>query len=129
MPKINGTPKVRFNLLDRKAAETYVFAFFHYRGGQRLKYSAGEKVRPIFWDDDHQRLRLDKRHPEHSDINITLNNLEITILQVFRDFNKGEISPADFRKELDYRLGYVPRPETKLEKALPFFEFIENYTS
>jgi len=129
MPKINGTPKVRFNLLDRKAAETYVFAFFHYRGGQRLKYSAGEKVRPNFWDDDRQRLRLDKRHPEHTDINLSLNNLELTILQVFRDFNNGEISPADFRKELDYRLGYVPRPETKLEKALPFFEFIENYIS
>jgi integrase len=129
MPRINGTPKVRFNLLDRKAAETYVFAFFHYRGGQRLKYSAGEKVRPAFWNEKSQRLRLDKRHPEHTDINLSLNNLELTIIQIFRDFNSGDISPADFRKELDYRLGYAQRPESTQEKVVPFFEFIEDYIS
>ncbi len=43
MPKVKGTPKVRFNLLDRKAELTYLFAYFHYQGGQRLKYSAGGK--------------------------------------------------------------------------------------
>lgn len=129
MPRINGTPKVRFNLLDLKATETYVFAYFHYRGGQRLKYSAGEKVRPSFWNSKTQRLRLDKRHPEHTDINLSLNNLELTIIQVYRDFNSGDISPAEFRKELDYRLGYAVRPESEQQKILPFFNFIEDYIS
>lgn len=129
MPKVNGTPKVRFNLLDRKAEVTYLFAFFHYRGGQRLKYSTGEKVRPAFWDDTTHRLKLNRKYPEHTDINLRLNQLELTITQVFRDFNNGDISPENFRKELDYRLGYAPRPENSKVKAPPFFEFIETYIS
>ncbi|GAB4498873.1 MAG: site-specific integrase [Saprospiraceae bacterium] len=127
MPRINGTPKVRFNLFDKKAELTYLFAYFHYQGGQRLKYSTGEKVRPAYWDDETQRLRLNRKHPEHSDINLRLNHLELTITQVYRDFNNGDISPEDFRKELDYRLGYAQRPESKAAKAPPLFDFIQTF--
>lgn len=127
MPKVNGIPKVRFNLLDRKAELTYLFAFFHYQGGQRLKYSTGEKVRPAYWDDKTYRLKLNRKHPEHSDINLRLNNLELTITQVYRDFNNGDISPDDFRKELDYRLGYAHRPESKEAKAPALLDFIQTF--
>jgi len=139
MPKINGTPKVRFNLHLKKQDITYLMAYFHYRGGQRLKYSTGYKVRVKFWDTVTQRLKLSMKHPEHSklsmkhpehsDINLHLNKLELTILDIYRDFNNGDISPENFRKELDYRLGYAPRPESVQVKAPPFFDFIESYIS
>jgi integrase len=125
MPKVNGTPKVRFNLLDRKSELTYLFAFFHYQGGQRLKYSTGEKVRPEFWDDQTQRLKLNRKYPEHSDINLRLNCLEVAITEVYKDFNNGDISPDVFRKELDYRLGYAKRPESKAAKVPALFESIQ----
>ncbi len=125
MPKVNGIPKVRFNLLDRKAELTYLFAFFHYQGGQRLKYSTGEKVRPEFWDDQTQRLKLNRKYPEHSDINLNLNKLQVAITEVYKDFNNGDISPEDFRKELDYRLGYAKRPEDKAAKVPTLFESIQ----
>jgi len=129
MPRINGTPKVRFILHLKKHESTYLFAYFHYRGGQRLKYSSGYKVRVKFWDTIAQRLTLNRNHPEHSDINRHLNKLELTINDIYRDFNNGGISPDDFRKELDYRLGYAPRPEPIEVKTTPFFEFIEAYIS
>jgi integrase len=129
MPRINGTPKVRFNLFDKKAESTYIFAYFVYRG-HRLKYSSGEKCRTAFWDAKRQRLHLDKRHPEHTDINLNLNKLEMTILDIYRDFSNGDIQTDDFRNEIGYRLGYVPRPETIIEQAKaaqPLFVFIERY--
>lgn len=129
MPRINGTPKVRFILHLKKQESTYLFAYLHYRGGQRLKYSSGYKVRVKFWDTTAQRLKLNRNHPEHSDINLHLNKLELTINDVYRDFHNGDILPEDFRKELDYRLGYVPRPEIAEVKAPPLFKFIESYIS
>lgn len=127
MPKVNGIPKVRFNLLDRKAELTYLFAYFHYQGGQRLKYSTGEKVLPAFWDDKTYRLKLNRKHPEHNDINLRLNKLELTIIQIYGDFNNGDISPADFRKEIDYRLGFAKRPESPKTIAPPLLDFIQTF--
>ena len=127
MPIVKGTPKVRFILHLKKQETTYVSAYFHYRGGQRMKYSTGYKIRVEFWDTKTQRLQLNRKHPEHSEINLYLNKLELTISEIYRDFNNGDISPEDFRKELDYRLGYVPRPEIEQVTVPPFFEFIETY--
>ena len=92
-----------------------------------MKIAAGEKVRPIFWDAKTQRLRLDRRHPEHTDINLRLNQLELTINQIYRDSNNGDISTADFRKEIEYRLGYAPRPESLTIKSPAFFAFIQTF--
>ncbi|MEO6758202.1 MAG: phage integrase SAM-like domain-containing protein [Saprospiraceae bacterium] len=127
MPRINGTPKVRFNLWDKREELTYVFAYFHYEGGQRLKYSTGYKVRPEFWDGKTHRLKLNRKYPEHTDINLHLNKMELTITQIYRDFDNGEILPEDFRKEMDYRLGYAKRPENKAVKAPTLFSFIQTF--
>jgi len=125
MPKINGTPKVRFNLLNRKEEHTYLFAIFQYRG-QRLKYSSGEKVRPEFWNDEMQRLNLNRKYPEHNDINQRLNKLETTIIQIFTEFDNGNISRDEFRKELNYRLGYEARPNNQPNDFPDLFTFSQS---
>jgi len=127
MPRINGTPKVRFNLFDKNAEETYLFAIFHYQGGQRLKYSSGEKVRTAFWDEKTQRLKLNRKYPDHTDINLNLNHLELTITQIYKDFDNGNLSPEQFRKELDFRLGYAARPENRKAPTPPLFDFIQTF--
>lgn len=130
MPKVNGMPKVRFNLFqlhkDEKS-EAYINLLFNYKAG-RLKVSSGEKVRPEFWDAKSQRATTDKRNPTaHVRINDTLDALAAATIQIYRDFNLGAISLGEFRRELDYRMGWKPRPSQEEQKpALTFFEFVEH---
>lgn len=128
MPRINGTPKVRFNLYDKSAETCYVYAVFRYNGGQRMKYYTGEKVRPAFWDKKNQHLHLNRKYPEHSDINLRLSHLAILINQIYAEFRNGELTTDQFRKELNYRLGYEKRPEFRVSTP-SLFEFIEVFIS
>ena len=127
MPKVNGTPKVRFNLLNRKEEKTYLYALLTYRNGQRVRYAAGEKIRPEFWDSKSQRLTLNRKYPEHNDINLHLNKLELTMVEIYRDFENGNITPDDFRNEIDYRMGYKTRPANDGKNHPTLFDFIETY--
>lgn len=124
MPKVKGTPKVRFTLFSTKepTKETYITLYFHYRG-TRLKYSTGEKVKPEAWDFSKQRAIANRKWPEHTDLNLRLNQLEEKTIQIFRESDWGNIEPADFSRELDRRMGYAPGPDEK-PKVPALLDFI-----
>lgn len=127
MPKAGKVPAVRFNLKSHNATEqnleTLISLVFRYHG-KRLVYSTGEKVKPKYWDG--QKAKYTKNHPEYVDLNQRLNSLEKLAIDIFREFDFGNISIADFKKELSYRSGKEERPETK-SKIPTYFEFIEQF--
>jgi integrase len=124
MPKVNGIPKVKFNPLTTKKEVTYLYTLFNYNG-HTLRFGSGEKVYTEFWNNETQRLNLNRKHPEHSDINIRLNDLASLVLQIYKDFDNGEILPDEFRNEVEYRMNWKKRPVNEIEKNPTFFEFVE----
>jgi integrase len=122
MPKVKGTPTVRFILqstLEPKV-KTYVFLYFVYKG-KRLKYSTGIKVRPDAWTN----ARANAKCPERADINEDLAKMERFTIEIFRE-TAGKIEPIEFRLELDYRMGYKERPEVLKMKVPTLLEYLEN---
>lgn len=127
MPKVSGLPKVRFHLDTELNGERYILLVFRYAGG-KLKRGTGEKVSPKFWDAKSQRATMDKRaNQKHIRINSTLDSLAAVVIEIWREFNSGSISQEDFRNEIDYRMGYKPRPAPPVPANVPtLFEFIQN---
>lgn len=126
MPKVSGLPKVKYNL-ETKGNATYIHLVFRYQAG-RLKRATGEQVNPKFWDAQSQRAVFDKRHPnQHVQINDVLDSLSAVVIQIYRDFNLGAISIADFQKEIDYRMQYKARPTPSAPDVLPLFDFIQTF--
>lgn len=123
MPKVKGTPEVRFILQSTTEPKkpTYVFAYFHYKG-KRLKYSTGEKVCAEAWRNG--RAIANAKYPENIDVNSNLDKIRGYTIEIFRETG-GAIEPIEFRKELDYRMGYAVRPENVVAKNPTLLEFIE----
>lgn len=126
MPKVKGDPQVNFNLTTTKGPTAYIILFYHYRG-HRVKFSTGQKCNPAFWDAERQRVKLDKRHPEHSTVNNALEDISSAVRGIYKDFNKGaDITPEEFKKEISYRMGWEARP-TPGKLAVPaLLDFVEN---
>lgn len=126
MPKVTGTPKVKFNLVSYKLDPSYIVLFFHYHG-KTLRTSTGEQCSPKYWDKERQRVRLDKKHPHHSEINNTLDRIAVKVLEIYTDFNLGaDITPEQFKAELSYRMKWKPRPAAASPATVPLFTFIED---
>lgn len=123
MPKVKGTPAVRFILQSTKEPKTpsYVFLYFYYKD-KRLKYSTGEKVCPEAWSKG--RAVVNRKYPENLDVNLRLNRLEELTITIYRE-TEGQIEPDAFRRELDYRMGYAVRPGNEKKKIPSLLEFIE----
>ncbi len=123
MPKVKGVPTVRFILQSTKEPKvpSYVFLYFVYKG-QRLKYSTGEKVCPEAWTKG--QAIANRKYPENTDVNLRLNRLEGFTIDIYRE-TAGQIDPVDFRRELDYRMGYAVRPENTKVAIPTLLQFIE----
>lgn len=123
MPKVKGIPEARFILQSTKEPKvpSYVFLYFHYKG-QRLKYSTGEKVCPEAWRKG--KAIANAKYPENTDVNLRLDKIKGFTVDIYRETG-GEIAPAAFRKELDYRMGYAIRPGNEKAKIPSLLEFIE----
>lgn len=123
MPKVKGTPEVRFILQSTTEPKkpSYVFAYFSYKG-KRLKYSTGEKVCPEAWRKG--RAVASAKYPENTDVNLRLDKIRNHTIEVYRE-TEGAIEVPDFRKELDFRMGYAVRPENVVAKVPTLLEFIE----
>jgi site-specific recombinase XerD len=112
---------VNFYLKDKNAkTETLIYLFFSF-GGQRLKYSTGEKIKPNLWLEDKQRVK-----PQASgsiQINKWLNTLEENILEVYREArNKGEVITVEYVRSKLHQF----RPNISTSSFLDrFTEFIE----
>ncbi|MBL7781581.1 MAG: site-specific integrase [Saprospiraceae bacterium] len=91
-----------------------------------MKYSTGEKVCPEAWSKGRNQSRAiaNAKYPENTDVNINLDKLARFTVEVYRETG-GNINPVDFRKELDYRMGYAVRPEDDKGKIPTLLEFIE----
>jgi integrase len=124
MPKVLGEPTPRFNMQFAYQEESPVAMAFRYTSrGQRhfLKYSPGLKIARKDWDKKNQ---FPKRTPANAKMIAKLNKLAEITLQVWRE-TEGDILPADFRQELNYRFLKHPRPEDR--PALTMLEFIDGY--
>lgn len=100
-------PEARFVLKEPTSeSKTLVYLLYRY-GGNRLKYSTGEKIYPKFWNEKKQRARETNAFPEYSNFNHRLNKIETAINNVYRqqDIDEvAEISPLSLRIELDKEL-------------------------
>ena len=106
MPKVIGTPNVRFNLSNVRPSSATVNVFFRY-GGKRLVYAAELKINPKNWN--RQLQRVNRKEPDHLAVNQYLNELEQLTKAVYNDL--GDVPTKDFRDEIEYRLGRRQRPD------------------
>ena len=122
MPKVKGTPTPRFILLTQKEPKqpTYIHMYFHYKG-KRLKYSTGEKCPPEAWAKG--KAKTTGKYSKNTNVNLTLNKIQELTIEIYRD-TKGELTPDQFKKELDLRMGYE---NTTPEPVFNFPNFIETF--
>lgn len=126
MPKVLGTPTVRFNLHNKSDKETYLVMFFRYpynRKTQRLKYNPGLKIKTKYWDNESQ---FPKYSPQTSDLIGNLTDLRRIVLETYERFN-GQLSLKEFRAELQHRWEGKPRPQEVEEKLPSFGEFLKKF--
>lgn len=130
MPKSSKIPAVRFNLKSHDSkiqdSEVLIILVFRYLR-KRLVWSTGEKVKPRYWNSG--RAKYTNRHPEYSELNSRLNELEELTKNIFKENGFGKISIQDFKQELAYRSGKQERPIDSSKQIPSFFEFIEDYIS
>lgn len=125
MPKILGEPTPRFNLQFANQPESPIVMYFRYSyQGQKylLKYSPGEKIATKLWD----KNQFPKKHPTTSQLIGRLSQLEALTLDIYRQTG-GNITPQDFRQELNHRYLGHPRPEEEKPYLPSFLEFIAQY--
>lgn len=124
MPKVL-TPKVRYNLYRIEDGEGYVIAIFRYSQGT-LRFNPGAKVEVKFWDTKAQRAKYTNKHPEYSDVNQLLNEVENVVMNIYRE-TKGQLAIEDFRKEIMYRLDRMERPQDEAQVIPTLPEFALKY--
>lgn len=124
MPRAAKIPDVKFNLKNISDLDkpTLIYLFFRYKG-KRLKYSTGEKVKPRLWD-GHQ-AKYTRKHPEYVEVNSRLNTLKEITIQIFKDFDFGNLAIDEFKKEIKIRTGQISLEPEKKNPSL--FEFIDQY--
>ncbi|MBL7808645.1 MAG: phage integrase SAM-like domain-containing protein [Saprospiraceae bacterium] len=126
MPRIIGTPKVRFNLFNWNEEETYIMVYFVFRPKRMLKFSTGRKISPNNWDRVKMRAVHSRTFPESSYINSRLELIERECLNVYHDTNRGRISVEEFKQRLFPLINEDDDFEEEQEsKPLTFLQFVE----
>ena len=95
-------PKVRYNLQNPKAKETYICLIFRY-DGQRLVYYTGDKIAPACWNFKEQQVRRTATCPGAAGINQGLRILADKVQDIYLEHRneKRALPPAQFRALLD----------------------------
>jgi len=131
MPKILGVPTPRIYLSHPHAAASSLIMQlrYHYAGQpERLRYFPGEVVEVKYWDAKAARAKFGgPRREEYAELNARLNRLAEIAVSIWKDHDRGNISPADFANELDYRLGRKERPQDTPPPAPTLAEFMTAY--
>jgi integrase len=115
--------EVNFFLKKPKSEdETLIYLFLSYNN-KRLKYSTGEKIDPVFWDSENQKVKGTKKFPEHPEFNGRLNSVRSKAFDAYRKvLNDGEEpTNALIKKELDKTVRFAN------SKKVDFFSFMSNY--
>jgi len=123
MPKVLY-PTVRFYLKDIHEPETLIYLVFRYsfKGKSvKLKISTGQKAVIKHWNSDKQRLNtIGSRAERYSKINKRLDEWKRHTLEIYDEWDYGNISLKDFKAQLKNRMGIAALPD-----APPtLFEFI-----
>lgn len=131
MPKILGTPQVRFNISGKPGTsnQAYISLVYRYKYkgvGQRLKYNVGAVVDRKQWDNKAQRAKPNRKYPEYFDLNKRLNNLENIVIEIYKE-NDGNIQVEDFKNEIAYRIGDKARPEDDKSQIPTFCIFLDQF--
>lgn len=93
-------PIVRFNLKKPKSdEETLILLFYRYRG-QKLQYSTGLYVLPKDWDAKSNRAYLKENRKDLFDLNDALEELKKKCVEIYIEYEYGNISVTDFKKLL-----------------------------
>jgi site-specific recombinase XerD len=115
--------EVNFFLKKPKSKdETLIYLFLSYNN-KRLKYSTGEKIDPIYWDSENQKVKGTKKFPEHPEFNGRLNSIRSKANDAYRKvLNDGyEPNNALIKKELDKTIRFAE------SKKVDLFSFIKSY--
>ena len=126
----NKTSQPRFNLEGSPTSKSpqLIYFIYRYKKNQKgdtiqLKYSTGKKIRRKNWDNKTYRAKagVSFPQPEVDSLNRVLRRLEDRARELVRD--DPEITILEFKRELDYEMGYRKRPRSKSEYSL--LEFVE----
>ena len=90
-------------------------------GGNRIEFSTGYRVDADKWDSTKQRVKpkyTNRQKITAADINANLGNYELTIQEVFKDFEVQDVmpTPEQLKERFDWYLAGKPEP-TEEEKA------------
>lgn len=142
MARITRVPKVHFYLDHSSKDIPYIFFIFRYQNPLRinergkfiredLKYAIGEKVPVKYWDVDLQMAKESIHFADGKKINKKIADIRAAIQNIYdshiHNGMPGAISREDFKKELDYQMGFLVRPEEEQKKIPTLFEFIDTY--
>jgi site-specific recombinase XerD len=116
-------PEVNFFLKKPKSKEeTLIYLFLSYNN-QRLKYSTGEKIKPVYWDSENQKVKGTKKFPEYPEFNSTLKSIEKKAFDAYRKVLNDGFEPSNglIKKELDKAIRFSE------SKKVDFFTFMKEY--
>ena len=96
-------PEVNFFLKQPKSKEESLIYLFLSYNNQRLKYSTGEKIKPVYWDSENQKVKGTKKFPEYPEFNNSLNDLRKKAFDAYRKVLNDGFEPTNrlIKKELD----------------------------
>lgn len=116
-------PVPRFTLKDVNAkTRSLVYLIYRYRG-LKLRYSTQISIAMEDWNRKTQRPHAKERRPDLSAIRRKLENISENTKDIYIEYNYGDLSKEQFKRELDIRLDRVEVPRKK--KTLSFFEFMD----
>lgn len=103
-------------------------------GGNRIEFSTGYRVDADKWDSTKQRVKpkyTNRQKITAADINANLGNYELTVQEVFKDFEVQDVmpTPEQFKERFEWYLAGKPEPTVEEEnKEVPMgVSFWESY--
>lgn len=126
---------VKFYLKTPEKQESCIFSYIHFNyytvdldGGadyKFIKYYLRDSVVPVkYWDKKNQRAKDTKSYPEHTELNLYLDNFKTNVINIVRKLqnDKTHLTPDIIRNELDK----IYKP-VSLPPKITLFEFIDDY--
>lgn len=113
--------RARFILKDKSERETLIYLTIRI-DKKRVKWSTGEKVNPKEWNTATRRAIVRARNLEAQSLNERLDRYAKEAVALHTDWQLStpaglaNYNPDKYKLELEYRLGFRTRPETKTEK-------------
>lgn len=90
-------PSIPFFLKEPNSKdETLIYLIYQY-GGNRLKYSTGQKILPKFWNSNNRRAKETRQFKDYLEFNMLLDNIESCVNNTYRKLLNDGIEPTPDR--------------------------------